>query len=99
MTRDEFINYLVENDIPYCEATTMDSGNDFVYVYDKKAYRRLEELRRHPRKYKYELEHLCVPYLRVSNFTDWSWYIRDNGICDWAPESVVMGKVKRLGYV
>jgi hypothetical protein len=101
MTRDKFINYLVENNIPYYEDT--ENGgilHDGVYVFDKKAYRRLEELKKHPRKYKYEIEHCYVPYLRVSHFAGYSyWYVRDNGLCELESESDVMDKVKRLGYV
>jgi hypothetical protein len=100
MTREDFINYLVENNIPYCEDT--ENGNDYVYVFDKVAY---ELKKKYYEGRKLELKDIYIPYLRVSHFVDRGllmttlWYVRDNGICEWTPENVVMDRVKSLGYV
>jgi hypothetical protein len=100
MTREDFINYLVENNIPYCEDT--ENGNDYVYVFDKTAY---ELKKKYYEGRKLESKDIYIPYLRVSHFVDRGllmttlWYVRDNGICEWTPENVVMDRVKSLGYV
>lgn len=70
MTRQEFIDFLVENEIPYSEYT--EKGLDQVWVFAKMEYKLKKK---HPRKYK----DLYVPYLRVSHFDEDRWYTRYNG--------------------
>lgn len=88
MTRQEFINYLEINEIPYSEYT--ENGADMVYVFSKVEYNKKKA---HPRKYK----NLYVPYLRVSHFDEYRWYTRDNGLCGYMSIKKVMDIVKELG--
>lgn len=91
MTREEFINYLMEIGVPFRDASKDIPGGghyDGVYIFEKKAY---ELKHKHPRKYK----GLYVPYLRVSNF-DGDWYIREDGWTQYCSESIVLEKVKEL---
>lgn len=70
MSRQEFIDFLVEKNIPYREYT--EKGLDQVYVFSKGEY---ELKKKHPRKYSY----LYVPYIRISHFDEVEWYTRENG--------------------
>lgn len=90
MTREEFINYLMEIGVPFHDASEDIPGGEYdgVYIFEKKAY---ELKRKHPRKNK----NLYIPYLRVSNFGG-EWYIRENGRTQYCPESIVLKKVKEL---
>lgn len=90
MTREEFINFLKENDIPFDEYT--EHGLDQVYVYSKGEY---QLKRKHPRKYK----NLYVPYLRVSHFDEDRWYTRENGWCEHMNQDRVLEKCLYLGDV
>lgn len=89
MTREDFINFLKEKDIPFEEYT--EHGLDQVWVYSKGEY---ELKKKNPRKYK----NLYVPYLRVSNF-DGDWYTRDNGLCGYMSPVRVMEICLYLGDV
>lgn len=89
MTREEFINFLKEHDIPYSEYTG--HGLDQVWVYSKEEY---EKIKKHPRKYK----DLYVPYLRVSHF-DETWYTRENGVTGYMSEDRVLEKCLKLGGI
>ena len=87
MTREEFINFLKEHEIPFSEDT--DNGMDMVYAYSKVEY---ELKKKHPRKFK----NLYVPYLRVSNF-DGEWYTREDGWCCCLGKCTVLDKCLKLG--
>ena len=87
MTREEFINFLKDHEIPFSEDTN--NGMDMVYVYSKVEY---EIKQKHPRRFK----NLYVPYLRVSNFNG-EWYTREDGWCSYMPEEVVIEKCLELG--
>lgn len=88
MTREEFIEFLETNGIPYSECTV--NGLDQVYVFSKDEYEKKEA---NPRKYK----DLSVPYLRISHFDEYPWYTRENGCCCYMDEESVMDIVKELG--
>jgi len=87
MYREDFIDFLKENNLHYCENTV--KGLDEVYVFSTVEF---EAKHTHPRKFK----NLYVPYLRVSNF-DGDWYVRDNGYCSYMPCEVVLEKCLELG--
>ena len=90
MKRAEFINYLVENNIPYTEYVVEDKGIDQVYVFSRKEH---EMVKAHPKKYK----NLYVPYLRVSHFDGDRWYTRENGFTSYMSIEKILGKCKELG--
>ena len=70
MSRDEFIKLCIENGNEFKEANKCDGWSadyDGVYVYGK--------------PYTQENGNKYTPYLRVSNFSNNSQYVRDNGYC------------------
>ena len=87
--KDELIIYLIENDIPYYEETSI---KDYyaIYIYEKDAY---EKKHKHPRKYK----DLYVPYLRVSRFDEERPYTRQDGWCQYMSKERVLEIVDKLG--
>lgn len=90
MTREEFIKYLENNNIPFEDASKTIKGYDAVYVVSKREY---EKKRNYPRKYK----DLYVPYLRVSHFDEERWYTRENGWVEYKTQEEIMKIVKELG--
>ena len=89
MTRQEFIEFLVSNDIPHEEYT--ENGADMVYVFSKDEF---EKKKKHPRKY----ANLYVPYLRVSHFGEGNeWYTRESGWTCYMSQEKVIRKCKELG--
>lgn len=87
MTKAEFVEFLEELGAPYEEVEI--NGLEQVYVYSRREY---ELKRKYPRKYK----DLYLPYLRVSNFGG-ELYTRENGWCEYMPDSIVLEKCKELG--
>lgn len=87
MTREEFIEFLKERDIPFTEYT--ENGLDQVYVFSRRAYMLKTK---YPRRYK----NLYVPYLRVSNFNG-EWYTRQDGWCEYMPVCNVLKICRELG--
>lgn len=88
MTRDDFVNYLRDNGIPYYEYNV--NGLYQVYVYSRKEY---EMKKAHPRKNK----NLYIPYLRVSHFDGDRWYTRENGVTGYKSVKQIMNIVEKLG--
>ena len=82
---EKFINYCDEHKVPY--ELTKYNGREFMYVYNSKRYK-LKSTK--PRKYK----DLYVPYIRISSH-DGRWYVRDNGWCDYMPESVIFESIEK----
>lgn len=88
MTRNEFIDFLKANDIPFEEYTK--NGLDQVWVYDKKQF---EKKKLNPVKNR----NMYVPYLRVSNFDGDRWYTRENGWTCYMNQEIVINKCLELG--
>ncbi|MCR5238467.1 MAG: hypothetical protein K6E34_14845 [Lachnospiraceae bacterium] len=86
MTREEFINYLVEHDIPFYERTEM--GLDTVYILDKKIF---NTIKNNPDSRTF------LPYLRVSGFDKGTWYTRDCGDVGYKSLDWIMNRVNELG--
>ncbi len=89
--KDELIIYLIENEIPYYEETSI---KDYyaIYIYGKDEY---EKKHAHPRKYK----DLYVPYLRVSHFDEERPYTRQNGWCQHMSKERILEIVDELGGI
>ncbi len=92
MTREQFIDYLVEREVPFEDASLTVPGYDGIYVSGKKEY---EMKRAHPRKYK----DLFIPYIRVSHFDEPAWYTRVNGWVSYMTEKDVLDYVEKLARV
>ncbi len=88
MTREEFVKFLNENNIPYNMGPEIDY--DGIYVKSRKEY---EMKKKNPRKYR----NLYIPYLRVSQFDKERWYTRENGICGYMDKKEVIRKCLELG--
>lgn len=89
--KDELIIYLIENDIPYYEETSIQNYYA-IYIHDKDAY---NKKKKHPRKYK----DLYVSYLRLSHFENDRAYTRYDGWCCYMSKERIMNIVDKLGGI
>lgn len=84
MLKEQWINYLNENNAVYEEEKVNDTS--FIYVMSKKEYKLSKK-----RAYK----HIYVPYLRLSHFENGKQYVRDNGYCETLTDEVVKTILKK----
>lgn len=85
----KIINYCKEANVPYMtESISLMSTMHYIYIYDAGLYNLKKS---NKEKYK----DLYVPYIRL-NWECGMWYVRDNGYCDYMPESVIFERIDEL---